>query len=106
MKMLKRTLDRLWASRGSKETQYACITHDYGDGWIEVDTSHASYPRRKPGLGDMVAAGLDAIGITKDRVEAIVGGPCGCPQRQAALNAAGAKYLGLSPGSTASTNQP
>ena len=54
-----------------------------------------------PGLGDRVASVLDAIGITKDRVEALVGGPCGCPERQAALNAAGAKWLGLPPGSTA-----
>jgi hypothetical protein len=54
-----------------------------------------------PGLGDRVAAGLSAIGITKERVEAVVGGPCGCPERQAALNAAGAKWLGLPPGSTA-----
>jgi hypothetical protein len=54
-----------------------------------------------PGLGDRVAAGLSSIGITKQRVEAVVGGPCGCPERQAALNAAGAKYLGLPPGSTA-----
>ena len=54
-----------------------------------------------PGLGDMVAAGLSAIGITKERVEAVVGGPCGCPERQAAMNAAGAAWLGMSPGSTA-----
>jgi len=49
----------------------------------------------------MVKAGLSAIGITKDRVEAVVGGPCGCDGRQAAMNAAGAKWLGLPPGSTA-----
>ncbi len=53
------------------------------------------------GLGDYVAAGLSAIGITKERVEAVVGGPCGCDGRQAAMNAAGAKWLGLPPGSTA-----
>jgi hypothetical protein len=49
----------------------------------------------------MVAEGLSAVGITKERVEALVGGPCGCDGRQSAMNAAGAKYLGLSPGSTA-----
>ena len=43
------------------------------------------------GLGDMVASGLSAIGITKARVEAVVGGPCGCPERQAALNELGRK---------------
>jgi hypothetical protein len=58
-----------------------------------------------PGLGDRVAAGLSAIGITKERVEAVVGGPCGCDGRQAAMNAAGAKYFGLPPGSTAPENK-
>ena len=42
-----------------------------------------------PGLGDMVAAGLSAIGITKERVSAVVGGDCGCAKRQEALNALG-----------------
>jgi hypothetical protein len=54
-----------------------------------------------PGLGDRVAAGLSSIGITKERVEAVVGGPCGCGERAAWLNEAGAKWLGLPPGSTA-----
>lgn len=58
-----------------------------------------------PGLGDVVASALSAVGITKERVEALVGGQCGCPERQAAMNAAGAKYLGLSPGSTAPENK-
>ena len=43
----------------------------------------------RPGLGDMVAAGLSAIGITKERVSAVVGGDCGCAKRQEALNALG-----------------
>ena len=46
---------------------------------------------RPAGLGDMVAAGLSAIGITKERVEAVVGGDCGCRQRQEALNRLGRK---------------
>ena len=54
----------------------------------------------RPGLGDMVAASLSEIGITKQRVEAFVGGPCGCDGRQKAMNAAGA-WLGMPPGSTA-----
>lgn len=41
------------------------------------------------GLGDMVAAGLSAIGITKERVSAAVGGDCGCAKRQQQLNALG-----------------
>ena len=47
------------------------------------------------GLGDMAASVLSAIGITKERVEAVVGGPCGCDQRAAALNDIGARYLGI-----------
>jgi hypothetical protein len=43
------------------------------------------------GLGDMVAAGLSSIGITKERVSAVVGGECGCQQRQEALNKLGRK---------------
>jgi hypothetical protein len=56
------------------------------------------------GLGDRVAAVLAAFGITKARVEAVVGGPCGCDGRQEFMNTAGAKYLGLSPGSTTAKN--
>jgi hypothetical protein len=53
----------------------------------------------------MVASALTAIGITKERVSKAVGGDCGCAGRQAAMNAVGAKYLGLSPGSTAPENK-
>jgi len=79
----------------------ACIVADEGDHVI-VDETHPAYPAtHKPlGLGDYVANALSAIGITKERVEAVVGRPCGCDGRQATLNAAGA-WLGMSPGSTA-----
>jgi len=44
------------------------------------------------GLGDMVAAGLDAIGITKARAQAVASAfgvsDCGCAARQEALNRA------------------
>ena len=53
-----------------------------------------------PGLGDLAASALAAVGITKELVEAVVG-PCGCDERQAWMNAAGEKWLGLPPGSTA-----
>jgi hypothetical protein len=46
------------------------------------------------GLGDRIAAGLTAVGVTKERVSAIVGGDCGCEQRQQALNELGYK-LGI-----------
>lgn len=39
-------------------------------------------------LGDLVAAGLERIGITKAAVSAIVGGDCGCERRQSWLNEA------------------
>lgn len=48
----------------------------------------------KLGLGDMVAAGLAAVGITKERVSKALGRPCGCGQRQEALNKLG-KRLGI-----------
>ena len=55
----------------------------------------------KPGLGDMVAAGLSAVGITKERAQAVASAvgvnDCGCRKRQAALNRLGEK-LGLPPG--------
>jgi hypothetical protein len=66
----------------------ACIVSQDGD-QITVDETHPAYPRAKPGLGDMVAAGLSAIGITKERVSAAIGKPCGCAKRQAALNKLG-----------------
>ena len=48
----------------------------------------------RPGLGDMVAAGLAAVGITKERVSAAIGRPCNCGARQEALNAIG-RRLGI-----------
>lgn len=47
------------------------------------------------GLGDMVAAGLSAIGITKDLVSKAVGRDCGCAARQQAMNEWGKKNLGI-----------
>lgn len=62
----------------------------------------AEATQRGMGLGDMVAAGLSAFGITKERVQAaanLVGiKDCGCTGRQAALNSLGRKYLGMPSG--------
>ena len=59
----------------------------------------------KPGLGDQVADALKSVGITEESVQAIVSKfgirDCGCGRRKSALNDLGAKFLGLSPGSTA-----
>jgi hypothetical protein len=65
-----------------------CVVAQDGDQWT-IDTEHPAYPRPKPGLGDMVAAGLSAVGITKERVSKLVGGDCGCAKRQEALNELG-----------------
>jgi hypothetical protein len=67
-----------------------CIISEDGD-TITVDETHAAYPRAKPGLGDMVKAGLSAIGITEDRVSAAIGRPCGCSERAEKLNEVGRK---------------
>jgi len=71
-----------------------CIVADR-DGILTVDENHPAYPRPRPGLGDYVAAGLAWLGITKPRVEALVGGPCGCDQRQEGLNEWGRETLGI-----------
>jgi len=51
-----------------------------------------------PGLGDMVASALSAVGITKERaqaVAAVVGvKDCGCKKRQERLNELG-RRLGI-----------
>ena len=67
-----------------------CIVSEDGD-LIIVDETHPAYPRARPGLGDMVKAGLSAIGITEERVTKAIGRPCGCSQRAEALNELGRK---------------
>ena len=46
----------------------------------------------RPGLGDMVKAGLSAVGITEERVSRAIGRPCGCSKRAAKLNELGRKF--------------
>ena len=43
----------------------------------------------------MAEAALSAVGITKERLAALLGGECGCHERQQKLNALGHKYLGI-----------
>lgn len=45
----------------------------------------------QPGLGDIVKASLSAIGITEERVSAVIGRPCGCSERAEKLNELGRK---------------
>jgi hypothetical protein len=57
---------------------------------------HGRHVRQcRSGLGDMVATGLSAVGITKERVSKLLGGDCGCGERQRKLNEIGRKYLGI-----------
>jgi hypothetical protein len=74
-----------------------CIVTQDGD-QITVDETHPAYPRAKPGLGDMVAAGLSAVGITKERAQAVATAvgvkDCGCKKRQERLNELG-RRLGI-----------
>ena len=37
-------------------------------------------------LGDKIEQLLAAVGITEGRVEAVIGRPCGCKKRRAAIN--------------------
>ena len=46
-------------------------------------------PPPSVGLGDMVKAGLSAIGITEERVSKAIGRPCGCSERAEKLNELG-----------------
>jgi hypothetical protein len=73
-----------------------CIVSQDGDRLV-VDERHAAYPhKRRPGLGDMVAAGLSAVGITPERVSTALGvKDCGCKKRQQQLNEIG-RRLGIS----------
>jgi hypothetical protein len=71
----------------------ACVVAQEGNLWT-VDETHPAYPRvrKRRGLGDMVAAGLSAVGITPERVSAALGvKDCGCAKRQALLNEWGRK---------------
>jgi hypothetical protein len=74
-----------------------CIASQDGD-QITVDETHPAYPRAKPGLGDMVAAGLSAVGVTKERAQAVATAvgvkDCGCKNRQERLNQLG-RRLGI-----------
>lgn len=84
--------------------RYAAATNaEQIDGvWLHIDKgSEAATPERDalsryidhgPGLGDMVAAGLEKVGITKERVSKAIGKPCGCAKRQQALNELGRKF--------------
>lgn len=70
--------------------------------WMECVQAAVGPEPPRPGLGDMVSDALSSLGITKERVGAAAKAvgikDCGCSKRQSAVNAWGAKYLGLPPG--------
>ena len=70
-----------------------CVVSQAGDVWT-VDETHRAYPRKRRGLGDLVHAGLHAVGITPARVSRVLGRPCGCGRRRAAWNRWG-RRLGI-----------
>jgi len=81
--------------------QYAAAANaEQIDGiWVHIDKgSLQPTPEREaliayldngPGLGDMVSAGLAAVGITPERVSHVLGRPCKCKERAAKLNELG-----------------
>lgn len=88
-------LEQRAAQRGSTLANVrACIVREHGGGMITVDETHPAYPHARPGLGDRVAAGLAAVGITKERVSRWTGKKdCGCKKRQELLNKLGQKVV-------------
>jgi len=59
---------------------------------IMGDLSQVSKPARKRKkrrfrLGDSIESALSAVGVTQERVEEWVGGPCGCSGRKKKANA-------------------
>lgn len=88
----RRTLEARCRQRGyTLEQVMPCVVSQDGERWT-VDETHQAYPRARPGLGDMVAAGLKAVGITPERVSAVTGKPCNCKRRQNALNRIGRRF--------------
>lgn len=86
-------------------TPLPCLFTKNDSGWrcsrcgrqvrLQADKPPVALCKSPAGLGDMVAAGLESVGITKERVSAVIGRPCNCPERQAKLNDLGKKYLGI-----------
>ena len=58
----------------------------------EYERLKRKYAARR-GLGDLVAAGLGAVGITEARVSRLLGRRCKCRQRADALNRLGQRAL-------------
>jgi len=84
--------EKRFSARGyTLEQVQECIVERDGE-YVTVDETHPAYPHPKRGLGDMVKAGLSAIGITEERVSKAIGRPCGCSKRAEKLNELGRKF--------------
>jgi hypothetical protein len=51
-----------------------------------VETNYGRYLDCTGGLGDLIESALTKVGITKEKVEQWIGGPCGCEERKRKLN--------------------
>ena len=57
------------------------------------------------GLGDLIQRALSSIGATSERVEAWLGRPCGCKERQEKLNQLGFWATRISKGFVAKASE-
>jgi hypothetical protein len=91
MKTVKKSeFERAMRQRGYALAELTSCIVSETDEEVTFDETHPSYPKARRGLGDVVAAGLSAVGITPDRVSAALGvKDCGCKQRQQKLNELG-----------------
>lgn len=76
-----------WPYRADRLTTASVVARGF-------DPSTVTPRAARRGLGDLVASGLSAIGITPERVSAVTGRPCGCKERARKLNELGRK-LGI-----------
>jgi hypothetical protein len=92
IKCLRVHLEQRCLERGYEfDSVRECIVSEDGDELV-VDENHPKYPRK--GIGDLVAGGLKAVGITPERVGRLTGKPCNCNKRRKVLNSIGRK-MGL-----------
>ena len=71
----------------NKITAALAISHARKNGDpSHVETNYGKYLGCSGGLGDLIESALTKVGITKERVEQWIGGPCGCEERKQKLN--------------------
>ena len=69
-----------------EQVQQLLIEHDGQN--VKIDETHPAWCSKcsQKKLGDMVADGLAAVGITPQRVSKLMGRDCGCNKRKQKLN--------------------